>query len=93
MKKGDQIAYVPDQLKHTQRKDWLCTSGIEFGFIYSIIENRAAAFCRYWNPYNINVLRTLANSEITSRRDLFLYVSVPQEQVDATIDIIDKEDA
>ena len=61
-KRGDQIIYVPDHAHGPGHKD------SEEGFVTSV--NDEVVFCRYWNKNNDKILRTLANSEATSPRDL-----------------------
>ena len=90
MKRGDQIAYIPDHVKNIPRSEWRSNSSVEFGFINALTPDKEAAFCRYWNNHNLAELRTIANSERTSLCDIVLHESVQQSQVDAAIAAIDK---
>jgi len=73
MKRGTQIAYIPDRaegnLKHPD---------VEFGFVTSL--HKEFAFCRYWSKHH-GGLRTLANSEATPLRNLVEHRSVAQRRV------------
>ena len=89
MKRGDQIAYIPDHAKETG----LDHPDVEFGFVNSISHfNNETIFCRYWLKGKPGKLRTTANSEATNIRDLVLHNSVSVEVIKATIEQIDSED-
>jgi hypothetical protein len=83
MKRGDQIAYLPDHATGLLHPD------VEFGFITSIspIDNEYI-FCRYWLKGKPGILRTTANSESTHIRNLILYESVPIERVQEILEEI-----
>ncbi|MDA3808633.1 MAG: hypothetical protein PF440_12065 [Thiomicrorhabdus sp.] len=88
MKRGDQIAYIPNHVK----SKGLMHKDVEFGFVNSISPtDNETIFCRYWLKSDIGELRTVANSEATNIRDLIEYDSVSQSVVDDTITMIKKE--
>jgi hypothetical protein len=89
MYRGSQIAYIPDHAKDAEGKAILTHPDIEYGFINSF-NSEGKPFCRYWVKGNISELRTKANSELTDLRNILIWVSVPQSQVDAAIAAIDK---
>lgn len=79
---GEQIAYVPihanGDLNHPD---------VEFGFVVRQ-SGEDGYYCRYWRKGELGVLRTVANSELTSVDDLVSCWSVPQATVDAAIGMI-----
>ncbi len=77
MKRGDQIIYVPDHAVFSG------TNELEAGFVTSVKGD--VVFCRYWNKFDPNVLRTTANSEGTNIRDLMKKDSVPQDRVEQAL--------
>ena len=82
MKRGDQIAYIPDHAK----EEGLSHPDVEYGFVNSISPvNNECIFCRYWLIDKAGVLRTTANSEGTNLQDLVLFMKVPQQVVVETI--------
>ena len=79
-KPGDQIVYIPihaigDQ-NHPDR---------EYGFVTSVRPDHNIAFCRYWSKYQIDILRTRANSEATPFENLRHHKAMPQKVVDNLI--------
>lgn len=86
--RGSQIAYVPDHAKVSWKKG-IKHPDIEYDFVNSF-NSEGNPFCRYWVKGNIEMLRTKANSELTDLRDIEIYISVPQSQVDEAIAAIDK---
>ena len=85
MKPGTQIAYIPDHAKSSG----LTHPDVEFGFVMR--EQGNSHFCRYWRKGHPRDLRTIANSELTSNRDLVEVNSVPQGLVDALVEGFKKE--
>ncbi len=83
MKRGDQIIYVPDHAAFSG------VNVLEAGFVTSVRGN--VIFCRYWNKFDPNVLRAMANSEGTNIRDLMKKDTVPQARVKAALEKIEKE--
>jgi hypothetical protein len=85
IKKGTQIAYVPDHanndLKH---KD------VEFGFVMSGPIIAGMVFCRFWYRGRPGKLRTVSNSEMTSIKHIVEVKSVHPDVVDATIKLIEE---
>ena len=89
MKRGDQIAYVPDHAKD----DGLMYPDTEYGFVNSISPiDSEIIFCRYWHKNRPGQLRTTANSEATNICNLVLCLSVQSDVVKAAIAKIDKEE-
>ena len=89
MRRGDQIAYIPDHAK----AEGLTHPDVEFGFVDSIsFVDSDRIFCRYWIQNRPGVLRTTANSEGTNIQDLVLHISVPHPVVVSVISKIDRED-
>jgi hypothetical protein len=80
MKPGTQIAYIPDHAKSAG----LTHPDVELGFVTS--ERDSSHFCRYWRKGQPGLLRTVANSELTSNRDLVEISTVPQGLVDALVE-------
>ena len=76
-KRGDQIIYIPDHADTPGHPD------CEPGFVTSITQE--TVFCRYWNKYNPVELRTTANSESTSPRNLIKVNTKFQSQIDRTL--------
>jgi len=74
-----QIVYLPD---HAIGFDGFNHPDAEFGFIVS--PTQAGAFCRFWRKGELGTLRTVANSESTHYRNIFLHKSVPDRIVKAT---------
>ncbi|MCK5015670.1 MAG: hypothetical protein KAS32_01245 [Candidatus Peribacteraceae bacterium] len=78
MKRGDQIAYVPNHAK----KEGLNHPDVEYGFVFSIsYYNNEIIFCWYWLQGTPGQLRTVVNSEATNIRNLILYGSVSDELI------------
>ena len=77
LKPGDQIVYIPCHAMHAQDHP-----DREYGFVTSVRSNHKIAFCRYWNKYQIGILRTCANSEGTRFENLRHHRTVPQKVVD-----------
>ena len=71
---GDQIIYIPAHADNDPDHP-----DCEFGFVTTVGSNNV--FCRYWDKSNKR-LRTTANSEATSPRDLYLWDSHPQNKID-----------
>lgn len=93
MKRGDQIAYVPDHAVADNSYRGLEHPDIQFGFVCSISPyDSEKIFCRYWVKGHPGTLRTTANSVLTDITDLANYTSVEQEVVDKTIQEIQKAD-
>ena len=71
---GDQVVYVPD---HADRKDpsFIFSPQCEFGFVVED-EGSYSIPVRYWRRGNPGLLRTIANSEQTPRRNLLRHQSV-----------------
>ena len=67
-KRGDQIIYIPHH------------ADIETGFVTSV--NEEFVFCRYWSKQYPGQLRTVANSEATSPRDLIKSITTLQTIID-----------
>ena len=72
---GDQIIYIPTHADNDPDHP-----DCEFGFVTSIRSNNV--FCRYWSKIDQKLVRTNANSEATNPRDLYLWDSRPQSQID-----------
>lgn len=84
--RGTQVIYIPDHLKHLDPTDSnnYHAYGLSPGFITSGPRD-GMYYVRYWNtcyasPSNWE-LRTKANSEETSFRNLVVMDTVPQEMV------------
>jgi len=73
-KRGDQIIYIPNHADGPNHPD------AEPGFVTSVKGD--SIFCRYWNKHQPNLLRTTANSEATSPRDLVHINSRHQNVID-----------
>ena len=83
--RGDQIAYVPSHANGDMDHP-----DVDYGFVYNVNKyDKNLYFCRYWSKYEKGELRTKANSESTHARDLRLWWSVPQGDVNKTIEEID----
>jgi hypothetical protein len=76
-----QICYVPPHLNNeadmANPENWKYPNGIQVGFVTSTQANGKYVFCRYWEyDYEtkepIDSLRTRANSEGTSIKNLYL---------------------
>jgi hypothetical protein len=72
-----QIVYVPNHLmdEYLVPENWCYPNGIQPGFIYGYNKNNDY-FCRYWQwdstaGVYLPALRTLANSELTPRENIF----------------------
>jgi hypothetical protein len=89
LKRGSQIAYIPDHAKELG----IDHPDVEYGFVNSIspVDNETI-FCLYWLQGTPGKLRTTANSEATNIRDLILYDMVSPELVQEIIGEIDKDE-
>lgn len=78
----DQIVYIPQHvLEETSGiRQALKHPDIEFGFVFSDVGSRGV-FCRYWSKYSPGELRTKANSELTPRENIFLYISRAEDVI------------
>ena len=85
MKKGTQIAYVPQHAEGDVNHP-----DVEFGFVMREVPT-AAHFCRYWRKGHLGELRTRANSELTPNEFLVEYTSVSGWIVDQTIAMIERD--
>ena len=92
LKTGKQIVYIPDHAKGD-----IAHPDAEFGFISSWRTweeegvKKETIFCRYYLKNEPGKLRTRANGESTSRRNLYPCESVPQFVVDALLWLIEKD--
>jgi hypothetical protein len=87
MKRGDQIAYIPDHAK----EEGVTHKDVEFGFVSSVSPyDNEIIFCRYWSKFVNGQLRTTANSEATNIRDLVPYKSMPDELVQSKLKEIER---
>ena len=87
MKRGDQIAYIPNHAK----EEGLTHPDTEYGFVYSVSPiDSETIFCRYWLKGKLGTLRTVSCSEATDIKDLVLHQSIDQDYVEKTIDKINK---
>ena len=75
LKPGTQILSVPNHAYGDEDHP-----DVEAGFVTSVRED--AAFCRYWSKYHTDMLRTMANSELTPLTNLVIKNTVAQELVD-----------
>ena len=97
-RRGTQVVYVPYHIAVKAGSLIKCgyPNFAQPGFIYSEADGDNY-FVRYWNldqnGYPRQSLRTASNSERTSMRDLWLYESVPQKQVEEAIQWIEKNNA
>jgi len=81
LKRGTQIVYIPQHAEGDRNhKD------VEEGFVTSVRGN--SAFCRYWSKYDRYQLRTKANSESTSIRDLVIEATRTQDIIDEMLEDI-----
>ena len=80
--RGDQIAYIND----IEHKD------VEFGFVTSVSKHFDVAFCRFWSRSNPDELRTKANSEGCSFRNLTLHNTKPRDVILEQLKEIDEVD-
>lgn len=85
MKRGDQIAYVPEHA----RGHGMGHPDVELGFIFDIGSN-GIIFCRYWRRGELGKLRTISCSEATNERNLILYKTLNQNIVNKTMEEIEK---
>ena len=81
---GTQIIYVP-----THAQEDISHPDCEEGFVTRV--KNTHAFCRYWSKYRPGELRTKANSEATPLDCLVIRDTVPQEEVDRMIKVINEE--
>jgi len=64
----EQVAYLPLHVQGLPQRVQLNHPDVEFGFIMSF--RAPNCFVRYWRKGKLGELRTVANSEGTSERDL-----------------------
>ena len=89
--RGTQIACVPDHLLAQMNQESTLHAalkgkiyGIQYGFVWT--DNRdESVFCRYWIDSKPGELRTVANSELTSRHNIIEWYSVDPMTVVAAI--------
>jgi hypothetical protein len=83
-KPSDQVLYVPDHVKDQIDPDNLAAAldipDVEAGFVTGPA-GEGSYFCRYWRKDNPGELRTTANSEATSGRDLVAYQIMPWTKI------------
>jgi len=85
IKRGTQILYVPDHAEgDIYHKD------CEEGFVTSV-RKPGIAFCRYWSKTEPRQLRTTANSENTSLRNLKPMETTDPRIVEHLLNEIEKE--
>lgn len=77
---GTQIVYVPDHADGFANHP-----DCEEGFVTSMGTKGDAAFCRYWNRDDPDLLRTRANSELTPLNNIVVSDTHPQALVDSWI--------
>ena len=95
LERGTQVIYVPNHLKdldYTDPKNWHYPHGLQPGFIPSGPNNKGDYFCRYWY-FEKGVtalmpdLRTMSNSECTPHQWMVVHNTVPQDWVDANLEV------
>ena len=83
LEKGTQIIYIPTHAKGDKNHP-----DCENGFVTSVQGD--SAFCRYWSKQDSTKLRTKANSELTSIRDLVVWETTPKHLVNDALIIIER---
>ena len=78
LKRGTQIIYVPSHAKHVEDHP-----DCERGFVMT--DKGDTVFCRYFSRLHHLELRTVANSESTSKRDLVVRDTTDQKNIDTWV--------
>lgn len=90
LKRGTQVACVPDHVQELDECLWLDHEDTEFGFIMDQ-PDLTTFFCRYWKKGELGRLRTRSCSDLTEGRHLILHESVHESVVRRAIMMIEKE--
>jgi hypothetical protein len=88
MKKGTQIAYIPNHVSR-EDADFLSHPDVEFGFVTSQHPKNDSHFCRFWYKGKPGVLLTTTSSQIAMDRNLIEFDSVPPNVVEETLEWIE----
>ena len=88
MKKGTQIAYIPNHANGDINHE-----DVEFGFVAKVVqtgysENDITYFCRFWRKGSPGTLRTVSNSERCYEWQLSEHQSVDQIVVDNALQLL-----
>ena len=92
LKVGTQVAYVPSHVREECGDDWdrmIEHDDTEFGFVSSWrdgSDSLPVVFCRFWSKHWMAGIRTVANSEGCEWKDLELYNSHADFEVQKVIE-------
>lgn len=89
-KRGDQVAYIPSTTslrnKHGELRCFDELENMEYGFVTNMANSPGYVFVRYWSKTNLVELRTKGCSEVTPIKNIVLYKSKPQEEIDLILE-------